>query len=165
MFCPNCGTKNPPDAKFCESCGTNLATAAPAAPPAQAAAPPAAPPPPPAVAAAPAYQQQPPPPPPQTQYQQAQYQQPAYAQPSLDAPMSVGGYMLTLFLLGLPIAGFILMLVWAFGSNVNKNKKNLCRAMLIFALIAIVLTILLWASLYSLFVNVLDGLFAEFTYY
>lgn len=157
MYCPNCGTKNPDDAKFCESCGTSL-TAAPAAAPAAAAAAaapvqPVAPPPP-----APAYQQ---PQYQQAQYQQPQYQQPAQPQPSLDAPMSLGQYLLTIFLLGLPIAGFILMLVWAFGSNVNKNKKNLCRALLIFALIGIVVAILLSATIYSILVNVLDGLFSE----
>ena len=24
MFCPNCGTENPPNAKFCYECGINL---------------------------------------------------------------------------------------------------------------------------------------------
>lgn len=50
MFCPNCGTQLPDDARFCGSCGTNLASmgagapsAAPAADPAPAATPDPAP--------------------------------------------------------------------------------------------------------------------------
>lgn len=32
MFCPNCGADNPPDNKFCKTCGTTLGGGAPGAP-------------------------------------------------------------------------------------------------------------------------------------
>ncbi len=147
MFCPKCGHKNPEGAKFCENCGTTFAPQA--APPAQAQAaytPPPAPP----VA--------PPPPAPAPQQAYA-YQQPVTPAPSvLDSPMSVGQYIGTIILFGIPIVGFILMLVWAFSSEVNKNKKNFALANLILIVIGIVLSIVLtvvfggalWALLASL---------------
>ena len=142
MFCPNCGKQNPDDAKFCESCGSTLSAAA--APKAE----PVAPPPQPPIQPPLAQYSAPPPPPPAYQApprQQNYYQQPppAYNAAGNTAPMSVGSYIGTMILFAIPLVGFILMLVWAFGSNVNQNKKNLSRAYLIMMLIGIVLAIVL----------------------
>ena len=73
------------------------------------------------------------------------YAQPVYAQPvqpaypNYDAmnsqPLGVGQYIGMMILTGIPLVGFILLLVWSFGSNVNKNKKNYARAMLILQII------------------------------
>lgn len=73
------------------------------------------------------------------------YAPPVYAQPvqpyypNNDAinsqPLGVGQYIVMFILMGIPLVGFILMLVWAFGSNVNKNKKNYARATLIVGII------------------------------
>ncbi|MDD2534337.1 MAG: hypothetical protein PHC86_06530 [Eubacteriales bacterium] len=54
-------------------------------------------------------------------------------------PLTVGQFLLMLFLTGIPVVGFILLLVWAFGSNSNENKKNYARATLLLSLIGIVL--------------------------
>lgn len=72
----------------------------------------------------------------QTQYQQPpmqqQYQQPqGFQQP----PMKVGEWILTMFLVGVPFVGFILLLVWAFGSDTNPNKANWAKARLLIMLI------------------------------
>lgn len=154
MFCPNCGKQNPDDAKFCESCGSTLsAAAAPKA--ASASAPPAPPPqPPPAQYNAPppqAYQS-----PPRQQY----YQQPppAYNAAGNTAPMSVGQYIGTIILFMIPLVGFILMLVWAFGSDVNLNKKNFSRAYLIMMLIGIVLAIVLSIAAGGLIASLFDSM-------
>lgn len=40
------------------------------------------------------------------------------------------------------IGGIILILVWAFGSNANPNKRNLARAQLILSLVSIVLFVI-----------------------
>ncbi len=159
MYCPSCGKQNPDDAKFCESCGASTGAGNGTNQPK--AAPPPPPPPPP---------QQPPqqsytPPPTQQPQQQTYYQQPpAYQAAATSAKagvMSVGSYLGTIILLGIPLVGFILMLVWAFGSDVNPNKKNLCRAMLILAVIGIVLAIVFGGIMASL----LGNLFNELTYY
>ena len=52
-----------------------------------------------------------------------------------------------------------LMLVWAFGSDVNLNKKNLSRAMLILMLIGIVLGIVLGGVLGGLIASLFDSAF------
>ena len=53
---------------------------------------------------------------------------------------SVGSWMLTLLLCGIPLVGFIYLLVLAFGSGAAPSKRNFARAMLIWALIALVVT-------------------------
>jgi hypothetical protein len=153
MYCPNCGKQNPDDAKFCESCG---------APTGAAETPKAAPPPPP-----PQPQYSPPPPPPpvyaapaqQQYYQQPPSYQAAGAGSGNTAPMSVGQFLGTIILVSIPLVGFILMLVWAFGSDVNQNKKNLSRAMLILMLIGIVLGIVMGGLLGGLIANLFDSAF------
>ncbi|MDW7656534.1 MAG: zinc ribbon domain-containing protein, partial [Bacillota bacterium] len=105
MYCPNCGKQNPDDAKFCESCGAP--TGAVETPKA---APPPPPPPPPQYSA-------PPPPAYSAPVQQQYYQQPpSYSTTGgagNSAPLSVGQFLGTLILFGIPLVGFILMLVWA----------------------------------------------------
>jgi hypothetical protein len=51
-------------------------------------------------------------------------------------PLSTGEYFVTMLVLGLPVVGFVLLLVWAFGGG-NVNRRNLCRAVLIFTVIAV----------------------------
>lgn len=81
----------------------------------------------------------------QTAYQQPAYAQyPAYAaaQQEMAPVMTVGNWMGVFILpvllnIVIPgIGGTILLLVWAFGSNANPNKRNYARASLILSLIA-----------------------------
>ncbi len=132
--CTSCGAPLDPDGKFCPGCGASvMAAAAPmqSTPPA------------------------PPPPPPPPQYQQPVYQQPVYQQPqptyrapapgAAAAPvLSVGSYIGMMLLACLPVVGFILLLVWAFGSTENPNKKNYARAVLIISVIALALYLLIF---------------------
>lgn len=57
--------------------------------------------------------------------------------------MTLGDWLVTLLLTAIPFVNIILLIVWAFSSNTNLNKKNYSKAMLIFMSIGIVLTILL----------------------
>ena len=56
---------------------------------------------------------------------------------------SVGGWMLTLFLAGIPLVGFIYLLVLAFGSSGSPSKRNFARALFIWQIIGVVLTTLM----------------------
>lgn len=76
-----------------------------------------------------------------TDYNQPTYQQ-NYGQNN-QGVMSVGEWLLTILPTIIPCLGFILYLIWAFGNNVNQNRKNYCRAMLIYWLISGVLTMIL----------------------
>jgi hypothetical protein len=148
MFCANCGKQNPDDTRFCESCGAPTAGDAQQAPVA---------PPPPVYAAPPAAPYGAPPP-------QPYYQQPAPPPPQYGAAatgkmaeiMTVGQYLVTYIVLAIPIVGFIMLLIWSFGNDVNPNKKNLCRTMLIISAISIVLMVVLWGAIAAILIPLFE---------
>lgn len=61
--------------------------------------------------------------------------------------MTTGQFMISILLSGIPLLGFILLLVWAFSKNTNPNKRNWARAQLLFVLIAFILVIVFYGSL------------------
>ena len=52
--------------------------------------------------------------------------------------------MLTLFVAGIPLVGFIYLLVLALGSGGSPSKRNFARALFIWQIIGIVATILMF---------------------
>jgi hypothetical protein len=149
MFCPNCGKQLADNAKFCDSCGSVLNQT-----PQQGYAPPQ-------------------PPPVQPQYAppvMVQQPQPAYYAPQpmaadpLTAPMSLGAYIGFFLLLCIPLANIVLLFVWAFGSAVNRNKKNLARALLIFLLIFVVLAIIFGDSIYKAIYEIIEPFFYNYSW-
>lgn len=114
MFCPKCGSNVPDSVKFCPTCGEVLS-------------------------AQPQEEPQP------EQQSTAQPQQPVYqAAPADNTPaaLKVSQFFWLDFLTSIPLVGFILTLVWGFGGDVNENKRNYCRAKLVWLLIGIALAIL-----------------------
>nr|WP_314273976.1 hypothetical protein [Schaalia odontolytica] len=57
---------------------------------------------------------------------------------------SVGSWMLTLFVCGIPLVGFVYLLVLALGSGGSPAKRNFARAMFIWQIIGVVATILIF---------------------
>ena len=57
------------------------------------------------------------------------------------SPISTGEWLLTLIVGIIPCAGLILYIIWAFGNSGNLNRRNYCRASLIFQVISYVLVI------------------------
>lgn len=97
----------------------------------------------------------------QPQQQPPQYNpqyQHEYNAADLSKPMTVGQYMLVYLIGAIPVAGIIMMFVWAFGSNTNINKKNWARAMLLWALIILVLYIIIFAIFGAAFFNSLGNM-------
>lgn len=74
---------------------------------------------------------------------QAGYQASNQQALAIDKPLSIMDYIVMFIVMSLPLVGFIMTLVWAFGSDTNTNKKNYCRAYLILTLIGIGLVILM----------------------
>ena len=83
------------------------------------------------------------------QYQNQQYQAPQYQVPNyskkpteIGEVMSLSNWLVMMLLMCIPCANIILLFVWAFDSNQNKNKSNFCKAYLIMLAIwtALVLT-------------------------
>lgn len=78
--------------------------------------------------------------------------------PGGESAVSIGDWLLTLFLVGIPIVGFILLLVWAFGGSTNSSKQNWARAALIWAVIAIVLAVVFGGAAAALMARELSRL-------
>ncbi|MGI9533966.1 MAG: hypothetical protein ACR2NW_03365 [Thermodesulfobacteriota bacterium] len=67
-------------------------------------------------------------------------------------PLSVTDWIIVFLLICLPILGIILVIYWSFGDNINVNKKNFSKAMLIFFVFAFLLAIIfaiLFGQLFS----------------
>lgn len=83
----------------------------------------------------------------QTNYNRPNYQHSNYQQPyggfDTEKPISVGQYMGIILLRFVPIVGLILYIIWAFSSDININKRNLCRAFLLLPLILIAVYIII----------------------
>lgn len=138
MFCENCGAKLPDNAGYCPVCRTPIGGGRPAA------------------GASPAYLQ--------AQQQQRFYNQmPAYNPAlALREPLGVGSFLGMLILSSLPLVGFILLLVWAFGGSVNQNKQNLARAYLLLSLITLAIGVIVTILSFAFGVSLLDSLNSYF---
>jgi hypothetical protein len=90
----------------------------------------------------------------QQSYQQPVYQgQQAYQAPPMynappsriysngEMPVSLGEWIITWIVLGIPLVGIIMLFVWAFGSDTKRSKKTYCQATLIISLAITVLSV------------------------
>ncbi|MBK7629227.1 MAG: hypothetical protein IPJ23_17670 [Ignavibacteriales bacterium] len=65
-------------------------------------------------------------------------------------PMSIGDWLITFLIQAIPLVGFIMLFVWAFGDGTHPSKKTWAQASLIFALIMIVLAVIILAAMWTL---------------
>lgn len=85
----------------------------------------------------------------QTNEQQANEQvtnvQPTNAQstngPQLEPVLTLGDWIITLIVLAIPCVNIVMLFVWGFGQG-NTNRRNYCRAALIFAAVGLVLSLI-----------------------
>ncbi len=66
-------------------------------------------------------------------------------QPSLSRDTSVQSttdWLITLIITAIPLVGFVMLFVWAFGSDTNESKANWAKATLILYAISVVIAIL-----------------------
>jgi Na+/H+-dicarboxylate symporter len=61
--------------------------------------------------------------------------------------MTVGDWMITLLVLSLPLVNIVMLLVWAFSSGGNANRRNYCRATLLWFVIVATLSIIAFVVL------------------
>lgn len=67
-------------------------------------------------------------------------------------PMSVKDWLITMLIMAIPIVGFVMLFVYAFGDNGNVNRKNWAKAQLIVLAIVLGLVIIgmiIFGSLYA----------------
>lgn len=58
------------------------------------------------------------------------------------SPMTVGDWLITVIVLGIPLVGIIMLLYWSLSSTGNLNRRNYCLATLILLAILVVLIII-----------------------
>jgi hypothetical protein len=73
--------------------------------------------------------------------------------PVKNETVSIGDWIITFILSGLPLVGFIMLIVWAFGSDAPQSKKNWARATLIIWLISVVIMIILWVTVFAALIS------------
>ena len=69
-----------------------------------------------------------------------------------EQPISIGKWMLDMFLSYLPFAGIIILIVWAVRGDVSSTKKNWAMARLLLTAIGIVLLFLFYVALAAFFI-------------
>lgn len=67
--------------------------------------------------------------------------------------MSVKDWIITSLIMIIPLVGFIMLFVWAFGDGTNPNKANWAKAALILSVVAIGFYILLFAMVGAAFLS------------
>ncbi|GBD86311.1 hypothetical protein BMS3Abin03_00227 [bacterium BMS3Abin03] len=81
-----------------------------------------------------------------------QNQGPAYQ------PMSIGDWIITFIITYIPLIGFIMLFVWAFGDGTHPSKKTWAQASLLMMVIIIVLMIIFFGILASILGSFVGGL-------
>ena len=77
------------------------------------------------------------------------------------APISTWGYIGISLLACIPIVGFILLIVWAFGGCRKINKRNFARAMLIMMAIGLVFSLISGCAMKMVFDKAVDAIEEE----
>ncbi len=135
MICEQCSKQMPDDSTFCPNCGAKNG-----------------------IESEPNFMEEAVKPIPVVQQPVQQPIQPAVEPKDLKKPLGVLGFMGTLFVLSVPFLGIVMMFVWAFGSRVNKNRKNLSIALMIYMIISIVLTIIFGSTVFLFLTDIVERL-------
>lgn len=65
--------------------------------------------------------------------------------PATAPVMSVKDWIIASIIVAIPVVGFIMLFVWAFGDGTNPNKANWAKASLLFLLIAMIFGFLIFS--------------------
>ena len=65
--------------------------------------------------------------------------------------VTLGEWIITIIITAIPLVGLIMLFVWAFGDGTNPSKKTWAQAYLIMILVGIILAILFFGIIVSLF--------------
>ena len=71
--------------------------------------------------------------------------------------MSVKDWLYTLLILAIPLVGFIMLFVYAFGSDQNENRQNWAKAQLIIMAIIVTLVMIFFIVFGAIFVAAMAG--------
>ena len=72
-------------------------------------------------------------------------------------PMSIGDWIITFIVTAIPLVGFIMLFVWAFGDGTHPSKKTWAQAYLILMVVFIVLMIIFFGVITSILGSFVGG--------
>ena len=72
--------------------------------------------------------------------------------------MTVKNWLVVMLLSAIPLVNIILLFVWAFGDNVNLNKRNYSRAALLAALIGVVIYAVIMILFFLVFASTMSNM-------
>ncbi|WP_195267050.1 zinc ribbon domain-containing protein [Eubacterium sp. 1001713B170207_170306_E7] len=79
---------------------------------------------------------------------------PEAVRPAADVPiakvMGLGEWLLTLFLVCIPIVNLIMLIYWSAANDIDPNKKNYARAQLIIMAIGVVISFMFFGSIVAM---------------
>ncbi|GAB6120347.1 hypothetical protein [Dysgonomonas termitidis] len=67
--------------------------------------------------------------------------------------VSVGEWLITMLIMIIPVVNFIMLFVWAFGSNTPESKANWAKAQLVWMVIGIILVVIFWGTIAAIFLG------------
>lgn len=67
--------------------------------------------------------------------------------------VSMGEWLVTMLIMIIPLVNFIMLFVWAFGSNTPESKANWAKAQLVWMVIGIILVVIFWGAIAAIFVG------------
>jgi len=73
-------------------------------------------------------------------------------------PMTIGDWIITFIITYIPLVGFIMLFVWAFGGGTHPSKKTWAQALLIMMAIGIILAIIFFSVIASIIGNLIGGM-------
>ncbi len=72
-------------------------------------------------------------------------------------PMSIGDWIITFIITYIPLVGFIMLFVWAFGDGTHPSKKTWAQATLIIMVVGVILAIIFFGIIASIIGSVFSG--------
>lgn len=72
------------------------------------------------------------------------------------------GYVLSLFLMSLPIAGFVLQIIWACGGTNSLNRRNLARGALFLWVVRLALSLMIVVLCMAFFARLVPEIISQF---
>lgn len=79
--------------------------------------------------------------------------------PQQNSVVSVGDWMLTIFIMAIPFINIIMLFVWAFSGEPNKSEANWAKASLLWMLIIMIISFVIIGLIGG---ALLSNLFSEF---
>lgn len=81
-------------------------------------------------------------------------------------PVPVSEWVITIFLMAIPLLNLILLIIWAFNKETNPSKANFAKAYLIIMLVIFGLSILFFvlfgAGIWAYLQNQADGFISDY---